>query len=533
MQEQAIEAIRAATEEVDATVNAPRARFALLVRPVDDPVVKKIEIEAALSPLRATVEALSPLETNVLVAEFPGRVFGAEDARAFAAAYVLEDVFDLDAAEPDLPTNLFPEADTLKGQKDPATESVERLCFTSEQPNLEPRWALQAMRVEEAWAFSDAKGRPARGAGVIIAQPDTGITDHVELRDVVHVAPRDVLDDDDDATDPLEDIGNPGHGTGTGSVVVSPDSDVVVGTAPRASHMPIRAIKSVLRITQVSVAEAIEWAVDHGAHVVTMSLGGIPSFALHRAVRRAVAADVIVMAAAGNCVRTVVWPARYDDCLAVAAVNDVDQPWKGSCRGPAVDVSAPGENVFRARVGDPAVAQGQGTSFAVALTAGVAAMWLAHHGRPNLIGAARARGETLQAMFRRLVRATARRPSGWDSFNMGAGVVDARALLEADLDLNRGLESAPQLDTADARSEIAVQSLVLETLGEEALAPDLDWRRYGAEVATAVLRAQLLAPSPRGVAEETSLRMEADLSPQLLTAAGATPLLTHMKGDGI
>ena len=42
-----------------------------------------------------------------------------------------------------------------------------------------------------------------------------------------------------------------------------------------------------------------------------MSLGGIPPFALERAVRRAVAADVIVLAAAGNCVQFVVWPARY------------------------------------------------------------------------------------------------------------------------------------------------------------------------------------------------------------------------------
>ena len=30
--------------------------------------------------------------------------------------------------------------------------------------------------------------------------------------------------------------------------------------------------------------------VEHGAAVITMSLGGIPSFSLHRAVRRAVAA---------------------------------------------------------------------------------------------------------------------------------------------------------------------------------------------------------------------------------------------------
>src|SRR5262249_42476634 len=157
-------------------------------------------------------------------------------------------------------------------------------------------------------------------------------------------------------------------------------------------------------LSQVSVARAIDWAVDHGAEVITMSLGGVFSFSLHRSIARAVQADVIVLAAAGNCVRFVVWPARFDECLAVAGTNSPDKPWPGSCRGAAVDVAAPGQNVIRASIprgtgpGGSDVGQGQGTSFAVALTAGVAALWLAHHGRANLIAEARARGETLQAM---------------------------------------------------------------------------------------------------------------------------------------
>src|SRR4029079_17396095 len=135
-----------------------------------------------------------------------------------------------------------------------------------------------------------------------------------------------------------------------------------------------------------TVARAIDWAIQEGAQVVTMSLGGIPASALHRAIKRAVEADLIVLAAAGNCVRVVVWPARYDECIAVAATNSAEQPWPGTSRGAPVDISAPGQNVYRAVVPPggatdaDTVAQGQGTSFAVALTAGVAAMWVAHHG---------------------------------------------------------------------------------------------------------------------------------------------------------
>jgi serine protease len=514
-------AIANATLQPGADFTFVPARFALLLRQTDDPVAKRQEIEDGLKLLDPNVDVrpLSSLESRILIAEFPDRTFGVDDGQTFAAAYTLAEAFDLKQAEPDLPTDFFPQPSQSGATKDPVEESVAGFgCFTAAQPELNdrPRWALNAMRVAEAWSFSEQRQRPDRGASIVIAQPDTGITNHPELAEVAQTAPRDILGRDDNPTDPLEDgpLQNPGHGTGTASVVVSPETRVIAGSAPRAMHMPIRAIRSVLRISQVTVAEAIEWAVAHGAHVITMSLGGIPSFSLHRAVRRAVAADVIVLAAAGNCVRTVVWPARYDDCIAVAGVNSNDAPWRGTCRGAAVSISAPGENVFRARSvrgEEPSVGQGQGTSFAVALTAGVAALWLAHHGRANLIAAAHARRETLQEMFRRLLKATARRPAGWDSFNMGAGIVDARALLEADFDAGRDRESAPQPDDAVAREEIAVQSFVLETVGADALQDDLDWNRFGPEIATAVLRQRLLG------ADAGALRAEAPAAPASLS----------------
>jgi subtilisin family serine protease len=265
--------------------------------------------------------------------------------------------------------------------------------------------------------------------------------------------------------------------------------------------MAIRAIESVVRLSQVTVAQAIDFAVEQGAHVVTMSLGGIPSFALHRALTRAVFSDVIVLAAAGNCVGLVVWPARYDTCVAVAGTNSSDQPWRGTSRGPDVDIAAPGENVFRARVEKgkpPAVGQGQGTSFAVALTAGVAACWLAHHGRANLIAAARARGETLQAMFLRLVKATARRPSDWDGINMGSGIVHAERLLQADFDLGRDRESSAAVPTAQAPA-LSVRRFVAESVSPDAAQAVVDWNLHGPEIALSILNTRRgRAPSARG-----------------------------------
>jgi serine protease len=484
----AYDSLLAATHEMPA---AP-ARFALVLRSSQDPAERSAAVLEALNGIGATVKPLASLDPQVLVVELPDRVF-TDATSSFEAAYVLADQFELEAAEPDLPTDFFPDPGSgeIAFEEEPA--GFPPGCWVPERKELyaTPLWALENMRVPEAWQYSKDNGRPDRGDGIIVAQPDTGVTAHRELAGAFAVPGYDVLNGNGDPTDPLAPGGNPGHGTATASVLISSEAPTVTGSAPKARHMPIRAIRSVMRISQVSVAEAIDWATDHGAHVITMSLGGLFSFSLHRALRRAVAADVIVLAAAGNCVGTVVWPARYDECVAVGGVNWEDAQWRGSCRGPAVDVSAPAENVLRATVHTDAegrdYGQGQGTSFAVALTAGVAALWLAHHGRANLVGAARARGETLQEMFLRLLRATARRPDEWDSFEMGAGVVDAQALLAADFDLDRDRETLAR----PVGPDMTVRSLVAEAVCPEAAVDDeFDWHRFGPELSHELLRGQ-------------------------------------------
>lgn len=493
----------------------PPARYGLVLAAVQSLRGVETAVRTDLADLAPRVRPISPGVHDVLVLELPSRTLRhADSATAFTAGYALADHFGLSAAEPDLPTSFFPVVPVTEppggGRPDEALPFPG--CFVDGE-DLPPRWALDRLDVPAAWAYSESAARPTRGAGVVIAQPDTGVVRHAELDGVVRVGGWDVLDGDDDPTDPL-DGPDPGHGTGTASVVVSPESLVVAGSAPAASHMPIRAVTSVVAIAQISVGEAVNRAVDDGAQIITMSLGGLPSGVLERAIQRAVAADVIVLAAAGNCVRVVVWPARYDDCIAVAATNAADEMWPGTCRGAAVDIAAPGQNVFRAAASDPAagpddteatgVGQGQGTSFAVALIAGIAALWLAHRGRADLIAAARARGETLQAMFVRLVAATARQPDGWDSSELGAGIAGARALLAADLDAGRAPSPA-------GRSGVA--SLVAETIGPAAADdPDLDWVRYGPELAAVLLARQLAAPDRVARRTAVPVAVSADLA---------------------
>lgn len=500
------------------------ARFALELRPGQRPGPVAEAAQAYLSGTGVRTDPLSDLDDGVLVLEFPEHSLAPGDpAAAFSAGRALAAALDVEMAEPDLPTAFFPEQSVRQPTGRVIDESVTEFppwCWAPEEPelNTRPRWALESMRVPEAWDFSRQEGRPAQGAEVIVAQPDTGMTRHAELRGVRALSGFDFVASDRDPTDPLRGT-NPGHGTATASVLVSPSTLRVTGSAPEARHMPLRAIESVVLITQVTVARAVDWAVNHGASVISMSLGGIPSTSMQRALQRAVASDVIVLAAAGNCVGTVVWPARYDECIAVAGTNRADGQWRGSCRGAAVDISAPAQNVVRAWLppgaasGGNHVGQGQGTSFAVALTAGVAAMWLAHHGRANLVAQARARGETLQTMFRRLVQATARRPRGWNSFEMGAGIVDANALLRASLDTGRDRETADYVPSPSHSEATAMASLVAETVGIDAVRTEtLDWHRFGPELANALLSHRIAASDQPQTESPTAGSISDDLA---------------------
>jgi serine protease len=252
------DAVDAASDQRYPGTSAQPARFALVLNALDDPVARAQAIAGVLEPVGATIEPLSTLDRGVLVATFPDRAFGGPNGAAFAAAHRFQEVFDLEAAEPDLPTDLFPDDIVPDEFVEEDAEGFPAECWAPAEASLPAAWAITSITAPEAWTFSQATQRPARGTGTIVAQPDTGITAHAELADISVVPGFDVLDNDADPTDPL-DGANPGHGTATASVVVSGLAGTVTGSAPGASLMAIRAVESVFRITQVSVARAIDW----------------------------------------------------------------------------------------------------------------------------------------------------------------------------------------------------------------------------------------------------------------------------------
>lgn len=355
-------------------------------------------------------------------------------------AYRLREAARLLRVEPDVPQPIY----------EPESMAARGACFLPDDPAVRDRgWSGRLVRVREAWALPPQPGGARFGEGILVAHPDTGWTVHDDLDRLELTLQRNVMRNTADARDPLDYGGNPGHGTATGSVIASggelaePPAQgeggtvapgKVTGIAPRAKLIPIRAVRSVVQVFDSDVARAVRHATRSGAHVISMSLGGKALFGLEAAINDAVRHDLIVLAAAGNCVGFVVSPAAFENTIAVAAVGPQRKPWRGSSRGRAVRISAPGEQVWGARAGGDGkgVGRGQGTSYAVATTAGAAALWLAHHGRAGLLAHYRG-GAHLQDVFARLLRDSAQPGVDLAPGKFGAGILDAARLLSLPL----------------------------------------------------------------------------------------------------
>lgn len=346
----------------------------------------------------------------------------------------------------------------------------------------DPEWSLDGAHganVLGAWkAFEQFRTAP--GAGAVVAQPDTGYRMHPEIFPRQPSATGGVYpelgwnfitDTGWDNTKPESGpfdlllqgfLRNPGHGTKTSSVIVSPRGSQftpeaprwVSGVAPGAVLIPLRVAEGVmlfpgdlgqLRVDVSRLADAVRNAagpnrdkVKRRADVISISMGGLPaSRDLADAVQYAEEQGVIVVAAAGNEVpdRRVVFPAAFTPVVAVAASNYANEPWPCSSHGSKVSTTAPGADVWTAgsRPGQTCVQASEGTSFATATTAGIAALWISYPepAHQAAIAALRERHALPQA-FREVLQA-GYRPVPWSKGGFGPGIIDAAAVIAAPL----------------------------------------------------------------------------------------------------
>jgi len=271
----------------------------------------------------------------------------------------------------------------------PAVEYVERdaavQSFTT-TPNdtlWEQQWGPMLVRAPTAWDAT--MGSP----GIIVAVLDTGIdSTHPDLQDAV-VPGYDFVEGDAFPTD------DNGHGTATAGVIGARtnNSRGQAGLCWRCSLMPIKVLNANRSGTTSAVAAGLVWAVDNGARVISMSLGGSePTRTLAEAVDYAVRKGAVLVAAAGNeSSQNLSYPAAYVGVIGVAGSDQKDVLYSWSNYGSWVPVAAPGCNIAPFLRGE--YVNFCGTSAAAPVVAGIAGLALS--GRPLAT-----RTEVENALFR-------------------------------------------------------------------------------------------------------------------------------------
>jgi type VII secretion-associated serine protease mycosin len=275
-------------------------------------------------------------------------------------------------------------------------------------------WAQDRLAVERVYPLT-------RGEGQQIAVVDSGVDgNHPQLRGHVS-AGVDVLTGAHRA-----DTDCVGHGTFVAGIIAAQPAPGVgfVGVAPGAVIVPIRETNST-DVTGANLALAIQTASQlPGIRAINVSTTtAVDDPRVRVAVGAAQAADVVVVAAAGNDAQAgdpAKYPAAYPGVLSVGAIDSSGQRSQFS-ETVGVSVVAPGQDLISTAAGGTGLVSAKGgTSFAAPYVTGVVALVRAYH--PRLTAA--------QVIHR--IQVTADHPPGpLPDPQYGWGVVDPYAAVTA------------------------------------------------------------------------------------------------------
>ncbi len=359
--------------------------------------------------------------TKTVTPVMPGMYAVVTTAKASAfrslagVADVDEDVVLTVSAKEPVASTKADEKAKAKGDEKAKAKAAKRVGATD--PGYRAQWALdnkgQAIRgkagkpgadigAAKAWAVSKGKGQ-------VVAVLDTGIDiTHPDLADSIWRNTDEVCGNgkDDDNNGYVDDCrgydfanndasvfdagSDNAHGTHvTGIIAAQSDNGVgVAGIAPEVEIMPIK-IGNSGAFRMSDVARGIEYALANGATIINTSFGtpegtmieGVS--ALETAIKHAQAAEVLVVAAAGNdgrdIDRTPTYPASFpeDNVITVGASTNTGDPSELSNFGAAsVDLQAPGTDIVSTLPGGEYGGM-SGTSMAAPMVAGSAALILA------------------------------------------------------------------------------------------------------------------------------------------------------------
>ena len=297
-------------------------------------------------------------------------------------------------------------------------------------------WSIANIHADDAHNMTPT----VKGAGVKVGVIDSGVDYYHQDLSAQYRGGYDFVEEDSEPMDVY------GHGTHVaGTICASLDGVGIVGVAPECDLYSLRVLNDDGYGTESDIVAAIEWALDNELDIVNLSLGRVSAYTeVSEAVfNNAYESGLVIVAAAGNESNdrvtrrdNVIYPAKYDSVIAVAA-TDADDEWAYfSSVGDDVEISAPGLGVLSTWNDDTShytpypylidggyYKEGSGTSMASPQVAGVAALLIG----AGIVDVSRTHG--VADDVRTVLTETARYLG--DARQFGAGLVDALAAVSA------------------------------------------------------------------------------------------------------
>lgn len=229
-------------------------------------------------------------------------------------------------------------------------ESFETINSTSDlrinDPLSKDQWALSVLGIHD-WYKQLIDHRRKAVTTAVVAVLDTGIDGKHE--DLSHA----LSDDYKDVDDPV------GHGTHCAGIIAA-ETNNNIGVASQTFHsnlieiMPVKVLNRFGFGTQVQIIKGMIKAVDNGAHVLSMSLGGISDEPRQKAYRAAVqyaeSENAVVITSAGNSSASArgFTPANVPGVICVTAITPEKKlaAFSNYLDGIEWGIAAPGVNIL-------------------------------------------------------------------------------------------------------------------------------------------------------------------------------------------